>query len=407
MPSECAHATCSNILVKGNGLSFHRFPRDPQRKMRWAYLMQRPEGWKPKDWDTVCSEHFRKEDFDRTGQTTRLRPGVEPSMVKVPDHLQKASKPRNTLNSRKRAAESDDSPATIQHSCEQETVSKPRSTLNSRKSDAESDGSPARIPHLCEQETVTPDTPNPHSCERETVTPDTPNPDVSKPRSTLNSRKSDAESDDSPAALSHSCEQETVTPDTPNPDFHNYYGTEESFKAKWFKAEQRADDLDRKLHNALQREKRVKLSLKSALKELKSQKLLASELQGKLDELKDFPHHLFNKMSPYTEEQQSFALTLHLCGPKAYDYLSKRVNLPSTRTLRRWLSKTDGSAGLKSTVLATLKEKVAKDPSAYRDVALMLDAMSIPKEITTDGQEESAGFADLGNNVEPEEEASE
>ena len=40
------------------------------------------------------------------------------------------------------------------------------------------------------------------------------------------------------------------------------------------------------------------------------------------------PHH------GWTEEMRQFALTLHLYGPKAYEYARKFIPLPATRTLR-------------------------------------------------------------------------
>jgi hypothetical protein len=51
----------------------------------------------------------------------------------------------------------------------------------------------------------------------------------------------------------------------------------------------------------------------------------------------EIPLELFaNDATAYTEEQQEFALTLHLYGPKAYDYLRTRgLQLPHPRTLRR------------------------------------------------------------------------
>ncbi|XP_034016307.1 THAP domain-containing protein 2-like [Thalassophryne amazonica] len=104
MPTECAHATCKNVVGKGNGLSFHRFPNDKDRAARWTYLMRRNKEWKPKSFDRVCSVHFKHEDFDLTGQTVRLRDGVEPSVFDLPPHLQKASRPRHTKNSQKRPA---------------------------------------------------------------------------------------------------------------------------------------------------------------------------------------------------------------------------------------------------------------------------------------------------------------
>ncbi|KAM4584781.1 THAP domain-containing protein 6-like [Odontesthes bonariensis] len=37
----------------------------------------------------LCSEHFKPEDFDRTGEIVRLRDGATPSVFNFPSHLQR------------------------------------------------------------------------------------------------------------------------------------------------------------------------------------------------------------------------------------------------------------------------------------------------------------------------------
>jgi hypothetical protein len=65
-------------------------PKDPQRRKQWLIAMRR-EDFKASDSSKVCSQHFVDEDFDRTGQTVRLRAGVIPSVFDFPNHLQKVS----------------------------------------------------------------------------------------------------------------------------------------------------------------------------------------------------------------------------------------------------------------------------------------------------------------------------
>ncbi|KAK6968348.1 DNA transposase THAP9 [Biomphalaria glabrata] len=77
----------------------------------------------------------------------------------------------------------------------------------------------------------------------------------------------------------------------------------------------------------------------------------------------------------YTDEQISSATTLHFYGTKAYEYLSTKLNLPSTRTLRRRLCQIDGSPGRNKCMLDTLRKCIEEDPNTSTNVACMINAM--------------------------------
>lgn len=70
---------------------FLRFPKNRERRRQWEVALRR-EGFVASDRTLLCSQHFRSEDFDRTGQTVRLKDGVVPSVFSFPAYLQKVCK---------------------------------------------------------------------------------------------------------------------------------------------------------------------------------------------------------------------------------------------------------------------------------------------------------------------------
>ncbi|KAM3594714.1 uncharacterized protein V6R79_012728 [Siganus canaliculatus] len=97
MPDFCAAFGCSierNAKTKEKGITFHRFPKDTSRRQAWTVAVRR-KGFVPQNRSVICSCHFKPEDFDKTGQTTRLKDGVVPSVFSFPENLRKvASTPR-------------------------------------------------------------------------------------------------------------------------------------------------------------------------------------------------------------------------------------------------------------------------------------------------------------------------
>lgn len=249
MPTECAHVSCKNIFGKKKEVTFHRFPKNPKKRARWASLMKRGKDWSPQEYDRVCSCHFREEDFDRTGQTVRLRNGVEPCSDQV--HLKKVCAARKKRKLPVSSSSSNDT-----------------------------------------------------------------SKDLQPPHQTTYIHRSTKLTD----------------------SIHNYAGKDGAyFKNKWLQAECRAEELEKKLQNSIRREKRFRSSLLNLQKELKHKSLLTKRLQQQLDGFEDLPIELLRTAeSEYSEEQKKFALTLHLYGPKAYEFLRTKINLPSTRTLKRW-----------------------------------------------------------------------
>uniref|UniRef100_A0AAY4B2Q8 THAP-type domain-containing protein n=1 Tax=Denticeps clupeoides TaxID=299321 RepID=A0AAY4B2Q8_9TELE len=83
MPDFCAAYGCSNERTKktkDQGVTFHN---EGKRRQAWTLALRR-KGFVAKPRTVLCSSHFRPEDFDRTGQTVRLREGAIPSIFNFP-----------------------------------------------------------------------------------------------------------------------------------------------------------------------------------------------------------------------------------------------------------------------------------------------------------------------------------
>ncbi|XP_029919572.1 THAP domain-containing protein 2-like [Myripristis murdjan] len=103
MPAHCAAHGCTNRRntdTRQQGITFHRFPRDGGCRRRWERALRRA-GFAASDESVLCSQHFRTSDFDRTGQTVRIRPDVIPSVFNFPDRHQRPETTRTTATSRR------------------------------------------------------------------------------------------------------------------------------------------------------------------------------------------------------------------------------------------------------------------------------------------------------------------
>ncbi|KAF3852626.1 hypothetical protein F7725_005981 [Dissostichus mawsoni] len=70
MPEHCAAYCCANrrtIANRGRGITFHKFPKDKDMRKKWEVALRR-EGFTASESSVICSEHFKQDEFDRTGQ---------------------------------------------------------------------------------------------------------------------------------------------------------------------------------------------------------------------------------------------------------------------------------------------------------------------------------------------------
>ncbi|KAK9957288.1 hypothetical protein ABG768_011548 [Culter alburnus] len=103
MPDSCVAWGCKNrrtALTKSRGITFHKFPKGKALRKQWEIALRR-KGFSVSDSSVLCSEHFREQDLDRTGQTVRVRDGAKPSVFNFPAHLQRPVSTRKTRTSRK------------------------------------------------------------------------------------------------------------------------------------------------------------------------------------------------------------------------------------------------------------------------------------------------------------------
>ncbi|RXN34360.1 THAP domain-containing 6-like isoform X1 [Labeo rohita] len=176
-----------------------------------------------------------------------------------------------------------------------------------------------------------------------------------------------------------------------------------AIKAKFEQASVRLRKLQREKSNALRREKRAKNNMQALLEELKEKNLINEELKDRLECYSDLPVHLLSRQGvEYTKAQRDFALTLHLHGPKAYNYLREtlHIHLPHPSSMQRWLSSLDARPGLNKMMLDMLDRRRQEDEDKYGRVTLMLDAMSIKHHVQHDPQTQTMfGYVDMGDRL--------
>lgn len=109
----------------------------------------------------------------------------------------------------------------------------------------------------------------------------------------------------------------------------------------------------------------------------------------------------------YSETIRQFSLVMSFYSPNAYRYLRSvfMKKLPGLSTIRQWSASVDGSPGITSEALETLKTKAKEFKTNGKQlyIALIFDEMSIRKKVEwNDQRQKFSGFASCrdGNNNE-------
>ncbi|KAK8771932.1 hypothetical protein V5799_024823 [Amblyomma americanum] len=80
MPSCCVPGCRSRTPGQEPGVTFHTFPKDPERRRQWTEAVRPGQrDWEPAKWTCVCSKHFLPEHFDRMSPlVVRIRADAVP-----------------------------------------------------------------------------------------------------------------------------------------------------------------------------------------------------------------------------------------------------------------------------------------------------------------------------------------
>ncbi|XP_077548591.1 peroxynitrite isomerase THAP4-like isoform X2 [Haemaphysalis longicornis] len=85
MPTRCVAVGCPNTY-ETPGISFHTFPKCEETRTLWLQALNRRDKWRPTNTSTVCSAHFRREDFEHDPRlesqvSCRIRRKLKPDVV--------------------------------------------------------------------------------------------------------------------------------------------------------------------------------------------------------------------------------------------------------------------------------------------------------------------------------------
>ncbi|KAL9924314.1 uncharacterized protein ACN427_012333 isoform 1-T1 [Glossina fuscipes fuscipes] len=87
MPSFCAVINCNDRYGHSDNISFHKFPLKRADLLKeWEAFIQQQRGqdWHASRWSSLCSRHFREEDFRSLNERKTLKKSAVPSVMLNP-----------------------------------------------------------------------------------------------------------------------------------------------------------------------------------------------------------------------------------------------------------------------------------------------------------------------------------
>uniref|UniRef100_A0A6P7H426 THAP domain-containing protein 2-like n=1 Tax=Diabrotica virgifera virgifera TaxID=50390 RepID=A0A6P7H426_DIAVI len=99
---SCAKRSCNHRAgvdkKKTSGITFHRFPKDPEHRKKWRKIVNRG-AWVPTTYSVLCSKHFSEKYIDRTSRSlVRLRDNAVPTIDLMQNMDQEQVVENSTLN---------------------------------------------------------------------------------------------------------------------------------------------------------------------------------------------------------------------------------------------------------------------------------------------------------------------
>lgn len=151
----------------------------------------------------------------------------------------------------------------------------------------------------------------------------------------------------------------------------------------------------------------IKLSnVTDMLKQLKNVDIsneLEEELLNRFSGLKldilqnEFQNYDKKTQKHYSDKMKMFASTLYFYSPKAYNFLREHLSLPHGATLRKHIAQFSCKAGFLDGVFQFL-QKESIDCDYLKDVALIMDSMSIKRNVIYDKNDGMfKGYVDYGS----------